>query len=268
MFVRHVPGKCPLPESSRRPGANRAAKPLIDLALISGRVTRATRGIGAQSRLACEAEHILVFRAANVMRAHRQRIKILPAESSLDLTDWRTAPLGSSHRQCAINAARPEYHSAGWLTMGSRPLMHRGRGHRRVGRPKMSVGERLLADGPWRGCPHERAATGVLAEGLEGAAVTLACARHGVPVAEPRRTGCGSRDGGSFELAISSTVTVSAVRSYSLVVLGDACLPGAGRALRHLQVAAVLREAAPPTTTSRWSPASPAASGAGWSNGT
>ena len=237
MFVRHVPGKCPLPESSRRPGANRAAKPLIDLALISGRVTRATRGIGAQSRLACEAEHILVFRAANVMRAHRQRIKILPAESSLDLTDWRTAPLGSSHRQCAINAARPEYHSAGWLTMGSRPLMHRGRGHRRVGRPKMSVG-----GGSW---PTGR---GVAAR-----------TSGPPPVCSPR----GWRGPRSPWHAPAMVC-----RSRSPAAPGVVRATAGRSSWRSASGSSPARSGAAPTTTSRWSPASPAASGAGWSNGT
>ena len=206
MFVPHVPGKCPLPGCSRRPGANRAAKPLIDPPLISSRLTRATRGIGAQSRRACEAEHILVFWAANVASACRQRSKILPAELSLDLADSRTAPLGSSHRQCAVDAARWAYHSAAWLQSRA------GRSCTGSVGTVVFVSRRCLlaaALGRWavasmaaRAGRHRCAR-----RGAGRAPVALACARHRVPFAETRRIShrCGPRDGGLFDLATAVT---------------------------------------------------------------
>ncbi len=52
---------------------------------------------------------------------------------------------------------------------------------------------------------RERSATGALAEGMEGAAIALACARHGVPFAELRGISnpCGPRDGAPFDLALA-----------------------------------------------------------------
>jgi futalosine hydrolase len=49
---------------------------------------------------------------------------------------------------------------------------------------------------------RERASTGAVAEGMEGAAVALAAARHGVPFAEVRGISnpCGPRDGAPFDL--------------------------------------------------------------------
>ena len=50
---------------------------------------------------------------------------------------------------------------------------------------------------------RERAATSALAEGMEGAAVALACVRRGVPFVEIRGISnrCGPRDGARFDLA-------------------------------------------------------------------
>lgn len=62
---------------------------------------------------------------------------------------------------------------------------------------------------------RERAAAGALAEGMEGAAVALAAARHGVPFVEVRGISnpCGPRDGAPFDLK-------TAVRHASAVLAG------------------------------------------------
>jgi len=59
----------------------------------------------------------------------------------------------------------------------------------------------------------ERGAEGVLAEGMEGAAIALAAARHGVAFAEVRGISnpCGPRDGAPFDLE-------SAVRNANVVL--------------------------------------------------
>jgi len=62
---------------------------------------------------------------------------------------------------------------------------------------------------------RERAETGAVAEGMEGAAVALAAARHGVPFVEVRGISnpCGPRDGAPFDLA-------AGVRAASAVLAG------------------------------------------------
>ena len=62
---------------------------------------------------------------------------------------------------------------------------------------------------------RERAETGALAEGMEGAAIALAAARHGVPFAEIRGISnpCGPRDAAPFDL-------VSAIHNASAVLAG------------------------------------------------
>jgi len=65
----------------------------------------------------------------------------------------------------------------------------------RIGTVSVCAGTERLAD--------ERGAGSVLAEGMEGAAVALAAARHGVPFAEVRGISnpCGPRSDAPFDLA-------------------------------------------------------------------
>jgi len=76
----------------------------------------------------------------------------------------------------------------------------------RIGTVSVCAGTARLAD--------ERSAANVLAEGMEGAAVALAAARHGVPFAEVRgiSNACGPRDGAPFDL-------VGAIRSANAVLM-------------------------------------------------
>ena len=76
----------------------------------------------------------------------------------------------------------------------------------RIGTVSVCAGTARLAD--------ERSAANVLAEGMEGAAVALAAARHGVPFVEVRgiSNACGPRDGAPFDL-------VSAIRNANAVLM-------------------------------------------------
>ena len=105
VFVPHVPRKIPLPRLSRCTSADRATKPLVDLLLSLGCVERATRCVSTQSRWASEADHVLMFRAADVTDAVRQVVKI-DARSDVDLTHVWTVTTGSAHFPCAIRGQR------------------------------------------------------------------------------------------------------------------------------------------------------------------
>jgi futalosine hydrolase len=83
----------------------------------------------------------------------------------------------------------------GRLVSGPRPGFRVVTG--RVATVSVCAGTARLAD--------ERARGGVLAEGMEGAAVAFACAHHGLPFVEVRGVSnlCGPREGGRFDLAVA-----------------------------------------------------------------